>query len=335
MKKIIDAIRHVTGPGEHLLHQPMLIGNEQKYVSEVLSSGHLSAGRWVERFEKEFASYIGARHAIAVMNGTSGLHAVISVMPKLEVYRMPSLTFVATANAVAYGNNKINFVEHDGYTDIAVDILGHPHPNLGAMVKDAAQSLGSKWGGRYTGSQGTCVFSFNQNKIITTGGGGMITTDDDVLAERFKHLITTARVAHPWETAHNAVAWNYRMSDLSAAVGVAQLEQLHNILCFKRALAKKYIETFLNTEGVKPIMEPSGAESNYWLNAIRLDDASMMEPLLEELHAQGIRARRMWTPIHMLPMYKNCAHVDMRKTIDYFNRVICLPSSPVLGVRYA
>lgn len=335
MKKIISAIRHVVGAGEHLLHKPLLMGNEQKYVNEVLASGHLSAGGWVTRFEREFARYIGAKHAIAVMNGTSGLHAVVSIMPKLEAYRMPALTFVATANALAYGDNKISFVEYDSYTDIAVDILGHPHFNAGAMVRDAAQSLGSKINGRYTGSQGTCIFSFNQNKIITTGGGGMVTTDDDALAEEIKHRVTTARVAHPWETAHNAVAWNYRMSDLSAAVGVAQLEQLDTILIFKRALALKYIETFKNVGGIDPIVEPTGAESNYWLNAVRLKDASMMEPILEELHAQGIKARRMWTPIHMLPMYRSCQHADMRRTIDYFNTVICLPSSPALGMRYA
>lgn len=331
---IRKAIQSVIGRGPHLLHEPLIGTNEYNNVASVLNTGHLAAGEWVTLFENRFKTIIGAKHAIAVMNGTSGLHAAITVLPKLAEYRLPALTFVATANAVAYGNNKIRFVEHNAYCDIPVDILGHPHFNIGAPLRDSAQSLGSKFHGKYVGSTGTCVFSFNQNKIITTGGGGMITTDDDTVAENIRHLITTARVQHKWETAHNAVAWNYRMSDLSAAVGVAQLSNLHDIVKAKRALAKRYIEVMMNTKGVDPIVEPENCESNYWLNAIRLKEPAMMEPLLEELHEHGIKARRMWTPIHMLPMYQDCDHAPLEQTEDYYNRVICLPSSPKLGMKF-
>lgn len=335
MKKIIEAIRSVIGPGEHLLHEPLMIGKEKEYVNEVLTSGHLSAGPWVDRFEKAVADFVGAKHAIAVMNGTCGLHACISAMKHLKEYRIPSLTFVATANAVAYGNNNIRFVEYDAYGDLVVDVLGHPHFNVGAQLRDAAQSLGSKLHGRYTGSQGTAVFSFNQNKIITTGGGGMIVTDDDELAAKIRHLVTTARVAHRWETSHNAVAWNYRMSDLSAAVGVAQMEQLPLILKAKRALAQKYIQAFEGLDNVRPILEPEGGKSNYWLNALWVKDFTMRDPLLEALHAEGIKARCIWNPIHMLPMYESCPQDDLSRSMRYFHHVICLPSSPKLGLKYA
>lgn len=333
--RFIKDVRHIIGRGPHDLHAPLLHGNERKYTNLVLGSGHLAAGKWVERFEHDIARFIGAKHAIAVMNGTCGLHAVISVLPKLEEYRIPSLTFVATANAVSYGQNKIRFVEPNAYSDIAVDFLGHPHFNIGAHIKDAAQSLGSKWHGEYTGSRGTAVFSFNQNKILTTGGGGMVTTDDDEVADRIRHLVTTARVQHKWETSHNAVAFNYRMSDLSAAIGVAQLEQLPKILHYKRALAEKYIEIMQNNPDVIPYTEPENAQSNYWLNAVNLKDPSHLQPVMQALHDKGIKARPLWTPIHQLPMYQDCAKNDMALTEKMAASMICLPSSPALGIKYA
>lgn len=331
---LIRAIRHVIGPGQHLLHQPLLQGNEEKYVKEVLASGHLSAGVWVDKFEKAFAARIGARHAVAVMNATSGLHAAVTAMPQLSEYRLPSLTFVATANALAYGGRAMRFVEYFGYCDIAVDILGHPHFCLGAPLRDAAQSLGTKWHDQYIGATGTAVFSFNQNKIISTGGGGMIVTDDAKLAQELRRLVTTARVWHKWECAHNAVAFNYRMSDVTAAIGCAQLEQLTPILAAKRALALKYIEVFSDIKGIKPIIEPAKAESNYWMNAITLDDPAMLQPVLEQLHAEGIQARPVPTPIHMLEMYRDTPRDDLKKTEEYHAKVICLPSSPILGMKY-
>lgn len=332
---LVGAIRSVIGPGRHLLHEPLMIGNEEKYVKEVLASGHLSAGPWVERFEYEFAKLIGAKHAVAVINATSGLHAVITVMPKLAEYRIPSLSFVATANAVAYGGHKIRFVEFYTYCDVAVDFLGHPHFNVGAVIQDAAQSMGSKFHGSYTGSHGTAVFSFNQNKIITTGGGGMITTDNEAMAKELKHLVTTARVWHKWETSHNSVAWNYRMSDLSAAVGVAQLEQFSTILKAKRALGHKYIEVLSEVEGITPIVERERTQSNFWLNAFVLKDHTRRDEVLDALHAEGILARPLWTPIHRLPMYSHCEKNDLTDTDAYWQSVICLPSSPKLGLQHA
>lgn len=332
--KIIEAIRDVIDSGAHLLHQPYLEGKEQEYVRKVLASGHLSAGGWVDKFECDLAAFIGAKHCVAVTNATCGLHAIVTAMPKLDEYRMPSLTFVATANALAYGGNKIRFVEHYAYADVVVDLLGHPHFNVGSHIRDAAQALGSKRDGRYVGSVGTAVFSFNQNKIITGGSGGAIVTDDHELAKKIRHLVTTARVDHKWETSHNAVAFNYRMSDVTAAILCAQLEALPLILKAKRALAMKYKEAFSGVSGVTFWDEPSGCRSNFWLNAIRLEDESRLIPCLEALHKEGILTKPLYEPIHRLPMYADYPRDDLSKTEDLLKRTILLPSSPRLGMRF-
>lgn len=327
--EIVEKIRSVVGGGKHLLHQPLLQGQERAYVNEVLASGHLSAGSWVNDLEDKLADRIGAKYAIAVVNATCGLHAMIQVLPKKEVYRIPSLTFVATANAFRYGNHKIHFVEHYGYGDCVVDVLGHPHFQLGAGIRDSSQALGSKRYGRYVGSQGTCVFSFNQNKIITGGSGGMVVTDDEGVAKEIRRLVTTSKIEHAYKTAHDAVAYNYRMSDITAAILVAQLEQLPLILKAKRALAMKYKGAF----GEHFWDEPENSESNFWLCAIKVSEDELYADI-EALHAAGIMAKPLYEPIHRLPMYADCSHDDLEKTEALVRRTILLPSSPSLGLKY-
>ncbi len=326
--EIVEKVRSVIGNGRHLLHEPFLQGNEKAYVGEVLASGHLSAGSWVNRLEDFVADFIGARYAIAVTNATCGLHAMIAVLPKKEVYRIPSLTFVATANAFALGGNKVHFVEYLGYADCPVDILGHPHFQITNM-RDSAQALGSKRYGRYVGSQGTCVFSFNQNKIITGGSGGMVVTDDEGIAREIRRLVTTAKIDHAYKTAHDAVAFNYRMSDVTAAILVAQMEQLPLILRAKRALAMQYKKVFGNDFWD----EPEGAESNFWLNAIRVPENELY-PSIEALHKKGILAKPLYEPIHCLSPYRDCVRDDLHRTEALVKKTILLPSSPRLGLKF-
>ena len=358
--EIIEKVRAVIGGGKHLLHEPWLKGNELAYVREVLASGHLSAGSWVNRLEDYFADFLGARYAIAVVNGTCGLHAMIQTLPKKDVYRIPSLTFVATANAFTYGGHKIKFVEHDGYCDCPVDVLGHPHFQIAGM-RDSAQALGSKLHGRYIGSQGTCIFSFNQNKIITGGSGGIITTDDEGVAREIRHLITTARIEHVYKTAHDAIAYNYRMSDVTAAILVAQMEQLPLILKAKRALAMKYKEVFgqdfwdepqaigspykdinrdvsqcsktINLQIPTLNKTDKAPRSNFWLNAVRVPEDELYVNI-EALHKVGIMAKPLYEPIHRLIPYKDCEHDDLPRTEKLVRQVILVPSSPKLGMRY-
>jgi perosamine synthetase len=326
--EIVQKVRSVIGSGKHLLHSPLIGENEAKYVKQVLDSGHLSAGHWAEKFEERLANFVGAKYAVAVMNATCGLHAMITVLPKKEVYRIPSLTFVATANAFSYGNHKIHFVEYDGYADCPVDVLGHPHFQVGGM-RDCAQALGSKRNGNYIGSQGTCVFSFNQNKILSGGGGAIITTDDKAIAKEIRHLATTGKIEHAYKTAHDRVAFNYRMSDVTAAILVAQLEQLPLILRAKRALAMQYKKVF----GDDFWDEPVGAESNFWLNAVSVPEDELYVHI-EALQAAGIQAKPLYDPINRLAPYKDFPCDDLWRTDKKVRETILLPSSPKLGMRF-
>lgn len=325
-------MRSVIGEGPHALHQPYLAGREQEYTAQVIASGHLSAGKWVERFENELAAFVGARHAIAVCNATCGLHVALVAAGYDDrfTHKIPALTFVATANAAYEARCGITFCEPEDAT-LPVSILGRPLESTKGYVWDTAQALGTRGIGNRSE---LAVFSFNQNKIITTGGGGAVTTNDGMMAGRLRHLVTTARIPHPWEVAHDNIAYNYRLSDLQAAIGCAQLEQLPLILKAKRALASRYIEAFRTVDGAKVWEEPPGSESNYWLVSILLNNPQELVPTLELLHSKGIQARRLPKPLHMLKMYKNCPRDDLSKTENLYARIICLPSSPKLGLQY-
>lgn len=204
------------------------------------------------------------------------------------------------------------------------------------VVYDAAAALGTRYRDRPV-SQGArlAALSFNGNKIITTGGGGAILTDDLAVAERARHLIGTARIQHPWRVAHDRVGFNYRMPSLNAALGYGQLERLPDLLERKRQLAARYEKAFSDIEGVSFFREPAFACSNYWLNAILLDQraVSQHDALLERLHQIGVRARPVWEPLHTLPMYDTCPRMRLETTEDVARRLVSLPSSPELERR--
>ena len=195
-----------------------------------------------------------------------------------------------------------------------------------ALIEDAAESLGSLYKGRQTGTFGDIgVLSFNGNKIITTGGGGMLLTDEATGA-RAKHLTTTAKVAHPYEFVHDEVGFNYRMPNLNAALGCAQLEQLPHFLASKRALAQRYIAFFQNTD-LKPIIEPDGCESNYWLNGVICRDLAHREALLKATNDAGVMTRPIWTLMTRLPIYRNAPRGPLEMAEWLEDRVVNLPSS--------
>jgi perosamine synthetase len=202
-----------------------------------------------------------------------------------------------------------------------------------ALIEDATESLGSSYKGRPTGSFGRLgVLSFNGNKIITTGGGGAIVTSDDDLGKRAKHLTTTAKVPHAWEYQHDRVGYNYRMPNLNAALGCAQLEQLPGMLARKRALAERYQAALAGISGLRCFREPELARSNYWLNALVLDDAVAGEraALLSRTHAEGIGTRPAWTLMHRLPMFADCPRMDLSGAESLEARLVNLPSSASL-----
>jgi perosamine synthetase len=198
------------------------------------------------------------------------------------------------------------------------------------IVEDAAESLGSYYREKHTGVFGRLgILSFNGNKIVTTGAGGAILTDDEALAQRARHITTTAKLPHAWEYVHDEAGFNYRMPNLNAALGCAQLEQLPGFLERKRRLAQRYAAALATIEGVRVFLEPAGCRSNYWLNTLILDAAGMTgrEALLTALNAAQLQSRPIWRPMHQLPMYQQCPRMELSVTEDLSQRVINVPSS--------
>ena len=198
------------------------------------------------------------------------------------------------------------------------------------LIEDAAESLGSFYKGRHTGTSGKFgTLSFNGNKTITSGGGGMILTNDENLAKKAKHITTTAKVPHKWEFIHDVVGYNYRLTNLAAALGCAQMEQLPEIINNKRELANKY-KSFFKTLNINFVREPENSKSNYWLNALVLDDIEQRNIFLEYLNNNGIMARPIWQLMSQLEMYKHCQTDDLTNTKWLADRVINIPSSVIL-----
>ena len=380
---VIDAIRTVlpVKPGAVSLHEPQFGGNEWVYVKECLDTGWVSSvGKFVDRFENDLAAYTGAKRAVAVVNGTAALHIclkLVGVVTGDEVI-IPSLTFVATANAVAYCGGIPHFVDCEertlGLDPVALErhleeisylgaegctnrltgrrikavmpmhAFGHPvdlDPLLEVckrfrleLIEDAAESLGSFYKGEHTGNRGrVSALSFNGNKVVTTGGGGAILTNDEELGRLAKHLTTTAKVPHRWEFNHDMVGYNYRLPNLNAALGCAQLEQLPGFVEHKRTLADRYRQAFSGIDGVRFFSEPDFARSNYWLNVLLLDEglSCELDAVLAATNDAGIMTRPAWTPMHRLPMFAEAPRMELPVTESLAARLINIPSSASLG----
>ena len=227
---------------------------------------------------------------------------------------------------------------------VPVHVFGHPveMDELNAVaasfalpvVEDATESLGSSYRGRPCGGLGSAgVLSFNGNKIVTTGGGGAILTNDESLARRARHLTTTAKLPHAWSFVHDEVGWNYRLPNLNAALGLAQLEQLGVFVAAKRALARRYADAFAGIKGLAWAEEPEGTCSNYWLNAVLLDDdgGAARDAVLRATHEAGYLTRPVWTLMHRLNMFRDCPRADLSTAESIERRLVNLPSSAVLG----
>ncbi len=380
---VIKAIKKVLPADKEFiaLHEPVFKGNEWKYIKECLDTGWVSSvGEYVNRIERDLVDYTGAAYAVAVVNGTAALHIALQlagVKPGDEVL-VPSLTFIATANAVSYCGAIPHFVDSEERT-LGVDVdrlyeylketsvlspegcfnrqtkrrinaivpmhtFGHPvdmDPLLQLcndfrikVVEDAAESLGSFYKGRHTGTIGlVSSLSFNGNKTITTGGGGAILTNDENIAMRAKHISTQAKVPHKWEFNHDMIGYNYRMPNINAALGCAQLEELPDFIKKKRLLASRYQAAFQDIQGISFFIESKFARSNYWLNVLLLDKeyAGERDNLLELTNNAGIMARPLWTLMHKLTMYQECPRMNMIISEDLERRLINIPSSVFLG----
>jgi perosamine synthetase len=384
-ERVVAALRSVLGPGPVALHEPHFAGNEWQYLKECLDSTYVSSvGKFVDRFEAELATYTGARHAVAVVNGTAALHVALrlaGVQAHDEVL-VPALTFVATTNAISYCGAVPHFVDSEERT-LGVDAralrdylnsaaerrggacinrrtgrviralvpmhcFGHPADidallAVGrdfalAVVEDAAESLGSLYQGTHTGCFGLLgTLSFNGNKTITTGGGGAIVTNDAGLARAAKHLTTTAKVPHRWEYRHDEIGYNYRLPNLNAALGCAQLEQLPGLLAAKRRLHRRYAHAFAEVSGAHLMSEPSGCRSNYWLQTLLLDEASGCDrdTVLTASNDAGFMARPVWTLNHRLAPFSDSPRMPLAVAESLERRIVNIPSSAQLALEEA
>lgn len=381
--EIVERVRGVVGDqgGPVTLHEPEFRGREWDYVKECIDTGWVSSvGKFVDRFEAMLCEITGAKHAVATVNGTAALHVclILAGVRHGDEVLIPSLTFIATANAVSYTGATPHFVDseecnlgvdatkleryleriaekrggacfnretgavirvlmpmHTFGHAVALDELQCICDRWGiVLVEDAAESLGSTYRGRHLGTYGRlAALSFNGNKVITTGGGGAILTSDPELGKRAKHITTTARVPHRWSFIHDQVGFNYRLPNLNAALGCAQLERLDNFLSRKRELAARYAAAFEGALGLRFVREPEGCCSNYWLNAIMLDavDLGQRDAVLAALNDAGLMARPVWTLMHRLPMYAACPRMDLASAEHIEARLISLPSSARLA----
>lgn len=201
-----------------------------------------------------------------------------------------------------------------------------------ALVEDAAESLGSTVDGKHAGTFGLMgALSFNGNKIITTGGGGAILTNDTRVAKHIKHLTTTAKIPHRWDYFHNEVGYNYRMPNINAAIGCAQLEQLPNILLEKRKLYKRYYKAFSKLKNVTLIKEPNSCQSNYWLQTLMLDEeiAELRDSILLVTNDEKIMTRPAWKLMHKLKPYRECPRMNLPVAESLERRLINIPSNPL------
>jgi len=375
--KIVNAIQSVVGEGPVGLHEPTFTGNEWLYVKECLDTTFVSSvGKFVDRFEDDLASYTGAKHAVAVVNGTAALHIalVLAGVQTNDEVLVPSLTFIATANATTYCGATPHFVDSEDSTlgiapaklrdyleahtaqhsgqciniatgqviraMVPMHTFGHPvdidgllavaHDFNIVLVEDAAESLGSLYHGHHTGTFGLMgTLSFNGNKTITTGGGGAILTNDSAIARRAKHITTTARLPHAWELIHDEIGYNFRLPNLNAALGCAQLEQLPDKLISKRKLFNRYQTAFAAIKEAKLIAEPAQCESNYWLQTIMLntDQVCHRDTILHATNKAELMTRPVWRLIHQLTPFANCPRMDLSMAEQLAQQLINIPSS--------
>lgn len=327
------------------LSEPVFAGNEWKYVKDCLDTGWVSSvGKYVNLFEEKMAEYTGADFAISTVNGTAALHTALLVagVEPGDYVVVPTLTFIATVNPVIYCGAIPVFVDaeeetlnmdpqravetisdliHEGKKPKAIivtHLYGHPcdldpileicrdHDVL--VIEDACESLGSTYKEKMTGTFGDLAcLSFNGNKIITTGGGGMILTDNADFAQKARYLTTQAR-DDLTEYIHKEIGYNYRLTNLQAALGVAQLEQLPVLLKKKRALAECYQKALAEVPRIRYIAAKPWAESNCWLNTVLLKDHGAgpdPKSVIQKLAKEGIEARPIFFPIHMQESLKN------------------------------
>ena len=334
---------------------------EKEYVNDCLATGWVSSlGKYVTAFEEAFARFCSARYGVATNNGTTALHLVLAALgigPGDEVI-VPSLTFVATANAVVYTGARAVLVDCQRSTwcmdpeavaaaitprtraIIPVHLYGHPadmDPILElaekrgiAVIEDAAEAHGAEYKGKRVGALGLAgCYSFYGNKIITTGEGGMVVTDDEALAQRMAWLRDHA-MSKERRYYHPEVGYNYRLTNIQAALGLGQLERIDRILARKREIAALYAARLAGQEGITGSPEAPWARNVYWMYSVLIEDSFGLtrDEVMAGLRAGGVDTRNFFHPIHTLPPYNQGLSLPVSE--DVAARGINLPSYPSL-----
>ncbi|MFD2552354.1 LegC family aminotransferase [Bizionia sediminis] len=358
------------------LAQPLLAGNEAKYVMDCLETGWISsAGSYVTQFENMVAQYAGAKYGVACMNGTVGLHIAQVVLGVTEQDHViaPNITFIATLNAIKYTgaqpilidvdprnwqmdldlletylreqtqtetkNNKVVTTDKTTGKRIRAIMPVHVLGNMGNMtrlqelakayhitiIEDSTEALGTTFKGQHAGTFGSMgVFSFNGNKIISTGGGGVLVTNNEALAKRAKHLTTQAKVS-AMEYIHDAIGYNYRLVNVLAAIGVAQMEQFPEILKAKRHMDAFYREQLRGVGDIKFQSVCNNTQTNGWLFTF---STKHMRALLAYLNENGVQSRPFWMPMNQLEMFKNDRYITKTDVSAHvYDTSISIPSS--------
>ena len=315
------------------IYQPSLGGREREYVLDCLDSTWISSkGSYIGRFEEAFAGFVGVRNAATVSNGTVGLHLAMVALglgPGDEVI-VPTLTYIASVNSIVYTGATPVFVDSSAGSwqmdpaeiekkitprtraIVAVHLYGHPCDMAAIMaiarrhglfvVEDCAEAIGSRCGGVHVGTSGDIgVFSFYGNKTITTGEGGMVVTNDETLFARMVHFKGQGLAAHRqyW---HDVVGYNYRMTNICAAIGLAQLEQIDAFIARKRAIALRYASNLAGT-ALETHREQPGFVHSFWMCSVMVRESAQRDALREHLGAAGIETRPVFYPVHTMPMY--------------------------------
>jgi perosamine synthetase len=341
------------------VYQPSLNGNEKKYVNDCLESTWISSkGKYISLFENEFAAYVGVKHAASVCNGTVALHLALLALGigTGDEVIVPTLTYIASVNAIAYTGATPVFVDslpdtwqmdpqdikrkitENTRAVMAVHLYGHPcdievivaicrEKDL-FLIEDCAEAIGSRYKGRHVGTFGDIsTFSFFGNKTITTGEGGMVVTNDETLHDRAVHFKGQGLAKHRqyW---HDVIGYNYRMTNICAAIGLAQLEQVEKFLHKKKQIAKWYEDAFMNTT-IAFHTQVGEVEHSYWICSILVQDSADRDYLREHLAAQGIETRPLFYPVHTMPMYaQKFQRHPVAENLGW--RGISLPSYPEL-----
>ncbi|UFT98884.1 aminotransferase class I/II-fold pyridoxal phosphate-dependent enzyme [Radiobacillus kanasensis] len=352
-----------------LLSPPHMSGNEQKYINHAFETNWIAPlGPNVDAFEKQVAEYVGVKSAAAVSSGTAGIHLALQLLgiKQGDIVFCSSLTFVASANPILYAGATPVFIDSNPETwnmspnaleraleeakannslpkaIVVVNLYGQSADmdrimelcdiyNV-PMIEDAAESLGAKYNGRRSGSFGKIsIFSFNGNKIITTSGGGMIVSDDEELMNKARFLATQARDEAP-HYQHSTTGYNYRLSNILAGVGRAQLEVLDERVARRREIFDKYSRSLSHLPGVEFMPEPEGYFSTRWLTTLVINPKEAIadsKTVLDELNKHNIEGRPVWKPLHLQPLFdgvKYYKHSDISVSDFLFENGVCLPS---------